>query len=467
MVPLKLEMILKTFRVKFIGYKNEEFLSVSTDSRIPQERGLFFALAGERFDGHDFVNQAIDNGNIGIVIRKDMFEKVKERIGKKIHDITLFCVPDTLRALGDLASAYLKSHKAKRIAITGSCGKTTTKELLASILSVNNKVVYTEGNLNNLIGLPLTSFRVTTDTDFAILEMGMNAFGEIKRLTEIVEPHIGLITNVRPAHLEGVGSIDGVLKAKWELFENSPDDCICIINLDDERISKLESSLQRKKIKCSAKMDADVTLASMPIIFEDHTEVKLKIMNNYVKIKLPIPGIHNVDNLIMASAAASAIGISPEEIKEGVESVTPPKGRMNLLRFGKVVVIDDSYNANPSSMENALRFLSSFNSGQRIAVLADMLELGLESSSLHQYIGKVVAELRNIDALILLGREISALKEGAIKEGYPENRIFMAVSHQDVVSVIKRLIKNDSVVLVKGSHSMQMEKVVEELKAIL
>ncbi|MCX7958121.1 MAG: UDP-N-acetylmuramoyl-tripeptide--D-alanyl-D-alanine ligase [Deltaproteobacteria bacterium] len=467
MDSLKLEMLLKTFRTEFFGTKNEEFLSVSTDSRQPLTKGLFFALTGERFDGHDFVSQAIDNGHTGIVIRKDMFEKVKERTGRKIQDVTVFCVPDTLKSLGDLASAYLLSKKAKRFAITGSCGKTTTKELLASMLSAGYKVIKTEGNLNNLIGLPLTAFRVESDTDFAVLEMGMNAFGEIKRLTEISLPHIAAITNVRPAHLEGVGSIDGVLKAKWELFENSPEECICVINLDDERIKTASESLKRKKITCSLKENADVMLTADPVLMSEYTDVRLKITGKTVSVRLPLPGLHNVSNLLVASAAAVAAGISIDEITAGAESVIPVKGRMNILRFGSTILVDDSYNANPASVEGALRFLSSLSVSQRIAVLADMLELGLESSELHNQIGALVAKLGNIDALVLFGREISYMKEGAVRAGYPSDRIFMAVSHQDAVSIVKRLIRGNTAVLIKGSHSMHMEKVVEELKAIL
>ncbi|MCX7944038.1 MAG: UDP-N-acetylmuramoyl-tripeptide--D-alanyl-D-alanine ligase [Deltaproteobacteria bacterium] len=467
MNPLKLEMLLKTFKVEFLGKRNDEFLVVSTDSRHVCEKGIFFALLGERFDGHDFVSQAIENGNIGVVIRKDRYEKVKEKVGKKLQDVTVFCVSDTLVALGDLASTYLKSKKAKRIAITGSCGKTTTKELVASMLSVNNKVIHTQGNLNNLIGLPLTAFSVESDTEFAVFEMGMNAFGEIKRLTEISQPHIAVITNVRPAHLEGVGSIEGVLRAKWELFENSGSECVCIINLDDERISEAAKDLNRKKITCSKSRTADVMLAAEPIIFGDRSEVKLKIGGRVVSINIKIPGRHNVDNLLIASATAWAAGLDVDEIKEGAEIVSPIKGRMNILKFGKSVIIDDAYNANPASVESALRFLSSLDSPQRVAILADMLELGIHSIELHQEIGRIVAELKNIDFLILFGREVSAIKEGAIRAGYPENRILMAISHQDVVSLVKKLVKDGAAILVKGSHSMQMERVVEELKIVI
>ncbi|MGB9600401.1 MAG: UDP-N-acetylmuramoyl-tripeptide--D-alanyl-D-alanine ligase, partial [Myxococcota bacterium] len=220
MEPIRLEMLLRTFKTEFLGYRNEEFLNISTDSRVVTERGIFFALSGERFDGHDFVNQAIDNGNIGVVVNRGRVEYVKSQMGRRFQETTLFAVPDTLRALGDLAAAYLNSKKVTRIAITGSCGKTTTKELLASMLSVNHKTLKTEGNYNNLIGLPLTAFRVDSNIEYAVFEMGMNAFQEIKRLTEIASPNIAMITNVREAHLEGVGSVEGVLDAKWELFEN-------------------------------------------------------------------------------------------------------------------------------------------------------------------------------------------------------------------------------------------------------
>lgn len=466
MDPVKLEMILKTFKTEFAGCKNEEFLTISTDSRVSTEKGLFFALSGEKFDGHNFINQAIDNGNIGIVIRKDMFESVKSQMGKRFQETTIFAVPDTLRALGDLAAAYLRSKKSKRIGITGSCGKTTTKELLAAMLSVNHKTLKTDGNYNNLIGLPLTAFRVNSDIEFAVLEMGMNAFGEIKRLTEIAAPNIAIITNVREAHLEGVGSIQGVLKAKWELFENSPEDCVCIINLDEEMIADKAHSLNRKKITCSKKKDADVSLQSEPVVNLDHTEFKLRVGGKSISIKLNLSGAHNIDNLLLAAAAAFAAGLSVEEIKAGAESINPVIGRMNLKRLSSIILIDDSYNANPSSMESALRFLSSQDSGQRIAVLADMLELGVDSYNLHQRIGELIASLGNIDALILLGRDVSAIKEGAIRAGYSQDKIFMAISHSDAVSIVKKVARNQALVLVKGSHSMHMEKIVEELMAI-
>ncbi len=467
MNPIRMEMILKTFKTEFVGRGNEEFFNISTDSRVISDRGLFFALRGENFDGHNFVNQAIDNGNIGIVIRKDMLGEVKEKLGKRFQEITIFAVNDTLRSLGDLASTYIKSKKARKIAITGSCGKTTTKELLASMLSMSYKTVKTEGNLNNLIGMPLTAFKIETDTDFAILEMGMNAFGEIKRLAEIACPDVSVITNVKPAHLEGVGSVEGVLHAKWELFENSGTETICIVNLDDPLIADAAGSLKKRKITCSAKSVADVMLNSEPLVKEDHTDVKLKIGREVLSIRLPLVGVHNVENLLIASAAAFACGVPIEEIKEGAEAVNRIKGRMNVIKLNGISVIDDTYNANPASVESALKFLSLYESNQRIAVLADMLELGIESYSLHKKIGKIVAELKNINALVLLGREVSAIKEGALLSGYPEDKIFMVVSHTDAVSVVRKLVRGNTVILIKGSHSMHMEKVVEELRVIL
>ncbi|MGC8927332.1 MAG: UDP-N-acetylmuramoyl-tripeptide--D-alanyl-D-alanine ligase [Myxococcota bacterium] len=466
MEPIRLEMLLRTFKTEFLGYRNEEFLNISTDSRVVTERGIFFALSGERFDGHDFVNQAIDNGNIGVVVNRGRVEYVKSQMGRRFQETTLFAVPDTLRALGDLAAAYLNSKKVTRIAITGSCGKTTTKELLASMLSVNHKTLKTEGNYNNLIGLPLTAFRVDSNIEYAVFEMGMNAFQEIKRLTEIASPNIAMITNVREAHLEGVGSVEGVLDAKWELFENSKEECICVINLDDERIAGRAESLKRKKVTCSKNKDADITLQSEPIIHSDYTDLRLRIGSRSIPIRLKIAGVHNIDNLLLAAAGAHAAGLTIEEIKEGAEAVRPVKGRMNIIRLSSITLIDDTYNANPSSMEGALRFLSSQNAEQRIAVLADMLELGMDSYRLHQRIGEIIATLGNIDALILLGREVVAIRDGAVKSGYAQDRIFMAVNHSDAVSIIKKLAHNQAWVLIKGSHSMNMEKVVEELRAI-
>ncbi len=466
MEPIRLEMILKTFRTEFSGFKNDEFRSISTDSRKPSEDGLFFALSGERFDGHDFVSQAIDNGNKGIVIKRENLEKVKSQIGKRIQNVTIFAVPDPLKALGDLAAMYLKLKNAKRIAITGSCGKTTTKELINSIFAVNHRVIRTEGNLNNLIGLPLTSFGVMPDTEFAILEMGMNAFGEIKRLTEIVMPHVALITNVRNAHIEGVGSLEGVLRAKWELFENAPADCICIINEDDEMLMRNVSDLENKKITFSRNKNTDIALESQPIIHFDHSDIRIRIGKDKVSLRLNVPGMHNVDNLLAASAVAYSLGITVEEIKSGVEKLCPVNGRMEIIRLKNMVVINDSYNANPSSMESALRFLSASESPQRVAILADMLELGADSNILHNRIGNMIGEINNIHDLILLGREVTAIKEGAIKKGFPEDKVFMAISHQDAVSILRKNLKNGSTVLVKGSHSMKMNIIVEELRAI-
>jgi len=467
MEPIKLEMILKTFRTGFSGVKNDSFYTISTDSRNSVDRGLFFALKGERFDGHDFVNQAIDNGNTGIVVKRENLERIKNSLGKRIQRTTIFAVEDTLRALGYLASAYLKSMKAKRIAITGSCGKTTTKEIISSILSVNHRVVKTEGNLNNLIGLPLTAFNVESSTDFAVLEMGMNAFGEIKRLTEIAMPHLGLITNIREAHLEGVGSIEGVLRAKWELYENMPEDSICVVNLDDPMINNRLDMLNKKKVTFSRTKRADVMLESDSVVKGNVSEVRLRIGNRNISLSFGLLGLHNIDNLLAAVAVASALDIDVEDIKSGVESMRPVPGRMNQITISDVILIDDTYNANPSSMEGGLRYLSSLDVSRRIAVLADMLELGMESYSLHFRIGRVIAELKNIDYLVLLGREVAGIKEGAVKNGFSENRIFMAIGHRDAASIVRNLVEKGTAILVKGSHSMGMEKVVQELKVIL
>lgn len=466
MEPIKLEMILRTFKSEFIGARNNNFLTVSTDSRKNSEEGIFFALTGKRFDGHDFVGQAVENGNKGLVINRFSLEKVKSQIGKRLQNVTIFAVSDTLSALGDLASVYLCNRKAKRVALTGSCGKTTTREIISSILSLNHRVIKTDGNLNNLIGLPLTAFRVLSDTEFAILEMGMNAPGEIKRLTEIALPHIALITNVRPAHIEGVGSLKGVLEAKWELFENAPNDCICVINEDDEMLMKNLASLRHKKVTFSRYKKSDVSLDSEPLLHPNFSEVRMRIGNRKISLKFHIPGIHNVDNLLAAAAVAYSIGVSPDEIALGAERVNPVSGRMEMLRLNNITVINDTYNANPASVESALRFLSSLESSQRVAILADMLELGMESYVLHNRIGNLIGELNNIDILILLGREVAAIRDGAIKNGFPIDKIFMAISRQDVVFILRKNIKNGATVLVKGSHSMQMEKVVEELKLI-
>jgi UDP-N-acetylmuramoyl-tripeptide--D-alanyl-D-alanine ligase len=441
------------------GALEKTFYGISTDSRLVKKGNLFIALKGEKFDGHDFVNQALQQGAAGIIVHD---AKVSKDLTDK--NVTVIKVADTLIALGDLAHEWRKRFSITVIGLTGSSGKTTTKEMIAAIIGRKKNILKTEGNLNNLIGLPQTIFRLTTEHELAILEMGTNTRGEIKRLTQIALPDIGLITNIGPAHLAGFGSIDVVSEEKGDLFLNMSPSGTIIVNIDDKAVAICAERWIGRKITFSMSPNADVTVKDIKMNGIKGMSFNLVVGENTQKVEMKIVGLHHVNNAMAAAAAAFTVGTDIKTIAEGLAEFRPFSGRMEMvkLRNGSFL-LDDSYNANPASVREALMTLKDLKVHHNgFVFLGDMLELGTESEEMHRKIGMLIATI-GINTLFLQGNFSKVTAAGAMEGGLSPENIFFLSNENNGINYLKENLKKGDWILVKGSRGMKMEKIVVQI----
>lgn len=429
--------------------------AVCTDSRAVVPGCLFVALEGERFDAHDFLQQAVEGGAAGVVVKQG------KRLVLTDPNCAIYEVADTLRALGAIARFHRLRFKVPVGAVTGSNGKTTTKELVAAILSTRGPVLKTQGNLNNEVGVPLTLFGLEPRHVAAVVEMGMNHPGEIARLTDIARPDAGLITVVQPAHLEGCGSIDGVAKAKAELFHGLGPEATAVVNVDDARIAAQARGLAAKKLTFGRAAGADVRLVRVEPHGRDGLSLRIAYAGAEYPVALRLVGEHNALNATGAFALALALGYSPEECVRGLEAAQAHARRLQILDApGGLTVVDDCYNANPASMTAALGTLSQLAAeGRAVAVLGDMLELGAEEAEAHRRMGITASEHAALVAFF--GPRMRGAYEEARKKLGDDAAHFDDVA--PLLAWLKPRLGEGDVVLVKGSRGMRLERVVEAL----
>jgi len=379
-------------------------------------------------------------------------------------------VPDTHRALGDLAHFRRQRYAPKVLALTGSNGKTTTKEMLAAILekasvdgeALKGKVLKTEGNFNNLVGLPLTLLRLRRRHRVAVVEMGTNRPGEIQRLAEIAAPDMGLITSVAAAHLQGLRDLAGVAREKGALFSAVRPGGTIAVNLDDPWVRRVAMKHSGKKITYGRR--GRVRAENVPSLGPDGMRFMLRVDSRRRRVHLRFLGWHNIVNAVAAAAMAHAFGVRLSAICAGLESAKPLPMRMQIENWRGVGIINDAYNANPASMEAAVRTLSEIPCrGQKIAVLGDMFELGRRSQQQHAKLGRQVARAR-IDRLYLLGAQSSQVRKGALRDGMEPDQVVLGKDHRDIASRLRRQITKGDWILFKGSRGMTMERVLQELK---
>ena len=442
------------------GEKENTFYGITTDSRHVNSGNLFIALRGEKFDGHDFIKMAVEQGAAGLLVQGEEKFKIPE-LGKSL---TVIRVADTLQALGDLAQNYRKRFPIPVIGLTGSSGKTTTKGMMAAIIGRKKAILTTEGNLNNLIGLPQTIFRLTKDHELAVLEMGTNTRGEIKMLTQIAAPDIGLITNISPAHLAGFGSVDIVAEEKGKLFLNMSPAGTAIVNIDDEAVRVVAERWTGKRITFGMSPDADVTAKDIEKNGVRGVRFNLVIGDKVNKVEMKIVGIHHVYNALAAAATAWAAGLDCKTIAEGLASFQPVSGRMQIIKMQNCAfVLDDSYNANPASVREALMTLKDLkNHHGGYVFLGDMLELGASADEMHRKIGILMATI-GVTAAFLKGDFSAVTAAGAVEGGMlPQNILFLS-QDEDGMEFLKKNLKKGDWILVKGSRRMKMEKYVEQI----
>ena len=442
------------------GTPETVFYGISTDSRLIKKGNLFIAVKGDKFDGHDFAKTVLKEGAAGIIAHDE--GKIKQISADK--KFAMIKVTDTLLALGDLAHDWRKKFSIPVIGLTGSSGKTTTKEMIASIIGRKKNILKTEGNLNNLIGLPQTIFRLNDQHELMILEMGTNSRGEIKRLTQIAEPNVGLITNIGPAHLEGFGSMDVVKEEKSDLFLNMPPSGIAIINLDDEAVAAASEKWRGGKVTFSMSPNADVAVKDIEKNGAKGVRFNLIIKGDTQKTEIKIVGLHHVYNAMAAAAAAFAAGIDIKTISEGLSAFRPFSGRMEIIKLRNgAFLLDDSYNANPASVREALMTLKDLKTNHNgFVFLGDMLELGAQADEMHRRIGMLMATI-GVNALFLQGDFSKVTASGAIEGGLSPENIFFLSDEEQGVDYLKKHLKKGDWILVKGSRRMKMEKIAAQI----
>ena len=439
---MSLDGIAKILSAKRVG-ENITVTGLSTDTRTIKGGELFVALKGHNFDGHDFINTALEKGAAACLVQNEIAANA-------------VVTKDTHQALGLLAKAWRQQFKKTVIAITGSNGKTTVKEMIASIMGQNQSVMATNGNFNNDIGVPLTLFRLNDKYDAAVIEMGANHLGEIAYLTNLALPDIAVITNIGSAHLEGFGSIKNIAKAKSEIFLGLSESGIAVINADDTFFDELKKITKKHKVISFGMSDADVTcsfeLNSMGSI------LKVSTPKGTCNINLKLLGSHNVMNALAAIAVAIAADISLVHIVKGLEILKPVNGRLQLKQgLNNSIVIDDTYNANPTSLTAALNVLRDF-SGKHFLALGDMGELGKSADSLHIDAGHYAKE-SGVDSLYSFGKFAAKAAKEFGANGYCYDK------HEDMIDALRNELSSDVTLLVKGSRSMHMENVVNALTA--
>ncbi|MFH4571942.1 UDP-N-acetylmuramoyl-tripeptide--D-alanyl-D-alanine ligase [Vibrio diabolicus] len=426
--------------------------AVSTDTRAIDNGALFVALVGERFDAHNFCQQAVDAGAGALLVQKRLDVNVPQVV-----------VSDTKMALGELASWVHQTCQTPTVAITGSCGKTTVKEMVASILQLKGKVLFTAGNFNNDIGVPLTLLHSQQDDDYAVIELGANHIGEIAYTTQLVKPDIALVNNVAAAHLEGFGSIDGVKQAKGEIYQGLAAGNIAIVNLDSNGETKWESVLADKEVITFSQSNSTADYYASNIVMNAAGEASFNLhiaaSSQEIELSLGIIGQHNVANAIAASIIALQMGATLEEVRAGLKHLNKVKGRVEVEALSeKIKLIDDSYNASVPAMKAAVDLLAAFP-GQRWLILGNMAELGEESLALHRQVGEHAAP-QKFEHVLTYGADakvISELCQGIHFE-----------THQEMIEYIKQhldqAVPENHTILVKGANGARMFEVAAALK---
>ena len=473
--------------------KTREVTGIYTDSRKVREGSLFVPIKGARADGHDFIEGVMEKGALATLSEKDLGEKPYPYIQ----------VDSSLQAVKDIAEYYLKQLKIPVVGITGSVGKTSTKEFIAAVLSQKYRVHKTQGNYNNEIGVPLTVLSMPEDTEMAVLEMGINHFGEMHRLSRIARPDICVMTNIGQCHLEYLGSREGILKAKSEIFDYMKEDGCVVLNGDDDMLSRITQVKGKRPVfygVSSGRTACGETGRGLDIFAKDirmkgilGSDAVFSHDGKTFAVHIPLPGEHMVYNALAAAAVGFQAGLTEEEIAAGIAATQSVSGRSRVIQAAGRIVIDDCYNANPVSMEAAIDLLAQAAgdcadyadserekqaagrpeepadgvSRRTVAVLGDMFELGEKEKELHGRVGRYLIE-KGTDCVICAGELSAAMYEGALKAAeesgrQPSGGIHYFPDRQELLDGIDALLKPGDIVLVKASHSMGFEEVVKRL----
>ncbi len=429
---------------------------VSTDSRKINTGCLFIPLIGERFNGHDYIGKALEEGAAAVLTAQEV---------SAAEDRCVIKVGDTSRALRDLAAFYRKKFSIPFVGITGSVGKTSTKDMIACVVGSRLKVLKTEGNLNNEIGVPLTIFNLDRNHEAAVLEMGMSGAGEISRLTAIIRPDVAVITNIGMSHIEKLGSRQNILKAKLEILEALNPGGLVVLNGDDALLAGMKDLLKFRTVFYGMDEGVDYRACNINSHGESGTFFDLAAGGREYNIHIPVPGVHNVHNALAAAAVGCELGIPMEDVVKGITDFSPSKMRMDIILFNGMKIINDAYNASPNSMEAGISVLCEIGlKSRKIAVLGDMLELGEWAEEAHFNVGKY-ASAAGTDEIIAVGDNARFIAEGALFAGHPQGKVKYFQENAEALTHLQKDLKPGDVVLVKGSRGMKMEEIVKALTA--
>ncbi len=432
------------------GNAEQVFEGVTTDSRKVDKGNLFIPLVGEHFDGHNYIEQCFNSGAAVCLTQKTVCQQ---------DNTVAILVDDTSKALRDLAAWHRRKHNIPVVGITGSVGKTSTKDMIACVLSKQYDTLKTQGNFNNEIGLPLTLLNLNDKHQAAVIEMGMSGFGEISRLTEISQPQIAVITNIGVSHIEKLGSQQGILKAKLEILEGLSPDGLIVLNGDDPLLRGIEGSLKHKIVYYGLEYGLDYIAQDYESLGESGTQFSIKLEGQTYKVSIPVPGIHNVYNALAAIAVGTEMKIQMNTIIEGIGSYSPGNMRQNIISFKGIKIINDAYNASPQSMQAALNVLEELCSKTRgIAVLGDMLEMGDMTAELHYSVGSFIKD-KKIDYLITIGEASKNISKAVAESGNQKIGFQHFENNKDALKYIFSIIRQGDYILIKGSRGMKMEEI--------
>ena len=423
----------------------------SIDSRTVQPGDLFFAVKGEQMDGHDFVNQALEKGAAAAVIRQDQLARypVKTR---------LITVSDTLSALQTLASAVRRLWGKPLVGVTGSTGKTTTKEAVAHVLSTRFRVLKSEGNFNNHFGLPLMLLKIEPEHDIAVIEMGMSHVGEIAALAKIAQPEIGVVTNVAPVHLEFFESVAGIARAKYELIEALPAGGTAVLNADDEYVSQFGRDFRGKVVLYGLRASADVRAENIQPRGAEGSSFEVVAGSCRESAILHLVGTHNIYNALAAVAVGLERGLSPSEAVTALASLAPADKRGQVVKLGNITIINDCYNCNPKALEAMVDALAAMPARRRVVVAGEMLELGPAGDDLHRQVGEYIAR-KKVDVLLGVRGQARLMAEAASQAGM---RAEFVATPEEAGEWLARETRDGDVVLMKASRGVKLERALEK-----
>ena len=460
MEPMTIREILEAVDGKLLGEFSDLDLTVKhvfTDSRNPDPGALFIPLVGERFDGHAFLNEALEGGAAGCFTQRERESYLPGKFYIKVGS--------TQKALRDLARHYKQKFRIPFVAVTGSVGKTTTKDMVAAVLGERFKVLKTEGNFNNEVGLPLTLLRLNSNHEICVVEMGMNHFGEIEYLSSIVEPDVAVITNIGDSHIENLGSRENILKAKCEIFSHmDPKKGYVILNGDDPLLEPLRASLPFQSVLVGTAEGLDYRATGVESDGEKSVRCHVRTPRSGFDVEIPALGNHMLYPTLTAAAVAEHFGMTGGEIARGVLRFAPTKMRMNILKRGDgITILNDAYNANPQSMRAAVEVLSKSGGDYKIAVLGDMFELGQFAPTIHAGVGAYLGKA-GIDCLVAVGELARHIYDAAKDAMVPQ--VYWCETKEEAKPILAELVKPNSTILVKASRGMAFEELVDDLKRI-